>query len=58
MRIELRQHFDDDLLPLRAQHRIDGRQMCIEPNIHDAAAHRDDHAEVRCVGCVFHTFSR
>ena len=46
MRIALRQHFDDDLPFLaRAQHRIDRRQMPIEPHIHDAAAHRDDRAQ-------------
>ena len=47
-RIALRQHFDDDLFfRSRAQHRVDRRQMFIEPYIHDAAADRDDHAEVR-----------
>ena len=45
-RISLRQHFDDDLLfRSRAQHRVNRRQMLVEPDIHDAAAHRDDHAE-------------
>src|SRR5713101_5381839 len=37
----LRQHLDDDLLVRsRAQHRVDGRQMLIEPDIDDAAAPR------------------
>src|ERR1039458_8426985 len=42
----LRQHFDDDLLfRSREQHRINRRQMLVEPYVHDTAAHRDDHAE-------------
>ena len=48
MRILLRQHFDDDfLLRSREQYRVDRRQMFIESNVHDTAAHRDDHAEIR-----------
>ena len=47
-RIFLRQHFDDDLLfRSREQHRVNRRQMGVEPNVHDTAAHRDDYA-----GCV------
>ena len=30
----------------RTQHRVDRRQKPVEPHIHDAAAHRDDHAEI------------
>ncbi len=45
-RIELRQHFDDDLLfRSGTQDRINGRQMLIEPDIHDAAAHRGNRTE-------------
>ena len=54
MRVNLRQHFNDDL-PLRsgAQNRIDGRQMLIEPRVHDAAADRDHRAE----GLAIHSIS-
>ena len=55
MRIQLRQHFDDDLIFLaRPQQRVDRRQLRIEAHIHDAAAHRDDHAGIRCAGVVCH----
>ena len=58
MRIALRQHFDDDSpFRSRAQHRVDRRQMLIEPYIHDAAAHRDDRAEIRRAVCA-HVRSR
>ena len=45
-RIQLRQYLDDDL-PLIAstQHRVDRRQMLIEPYIHDTAADRNDRAQ-------------
>jgi hypothetical protein len=47
-RIALRQHFDDDLLlRSRSQHRVDRRQMPIEADIHNAAAHRDHGAGIR-----------
>jgi hypothetical protein len=47
MGIPLRERFDNDLLfRSRAQQRVDGRQMPIKPHIHDATAHRDDHADV------------
>src|ERR1035441_7410524 len=54
MLITLRLHLDDHA-PFRpsAQHRIDRRQMIIEPNIHHAAAHRDHHAEIRYSRFVF-----
>ena len=54
MRVNLRQHFNDDLL-LRsgAQNRIDGRQMLIEPCVHDAAADRDHRTE----GLAIHSIS-
>ena len=58
MRITLRQHFDDDLFfGPRAQHRVDRRQMLVEPYIHDAAAHRDDRAEVWNAGLTAHNFA-
>ena len=48
MRILLRQHFDDDfLLWSGEQHRVDRRQMHIEANVHNTAAHRDDDAHIR-----------
>jgi hypothetical protein len=47
MRILLRQNFDDDLLfRSREQHRVDGRQMLIEPNVNDTAAYGNDNAEI------------
>jgi hypothetical protein len=48
MRIALRQDLDDDL-PLFscAQHGVNRRQTLVEPNIHDAAADRDDGSDVR-----------
>ena len=46
MRVELRQNLDGDFPLLRVQQRVDGRQMCIESCIYDAAAYRDDHAEI------------
>ena len=52
MRVELSQHLDGDFPFLRVQQRVDGRQMLIEPYIHDAAAHRDHRAEVRRSGSV------
>ena len=54
MRVELSQNLDGNLALLRVQQRVDGRQMCIEPYIHDTAAHRDDHAEIRRTGFVAH----
>ena len=55
MRIQLRQHFDDDLLLLaRAQHRVDRWQLRIESYVHDTAAHGDDHAGIRCAGVACH----
>jgi hypothetical protein len=46
-RILLRQHFDDDLLfRSRKEHRVDGRQMLIEPNVNDTAAYGNDNAEI------------
>ena len=49
--ILLREHFDDDpFFRSREQDRIDGRQMSIEPDIHDAAAHRDDDTGIPCLG--------
>jgi hypothetical protein len=48
VRIALREHFDDDSpLISRPQHRVNRRQTPSESYIHDAAAHRDDHAMVR-----------
>jgi len=46
MRVELRQNLYGDFPFLRAQQRVDRRQMLIEPNINDTAAHRDDHAKI------------
>ena len=47
-RVTLGQHLDDDSTFIaRAKQRVDGRQVRIESNIDDAAAHRDDHAEIR-----------
>src|ERR1035438_6039205 len=54
MRVELSQHLDSNFPVLRVQQRIDGRQMCIEPNIYDTAAHRDHRAEVRRTGSLLH----
>lgn len=48
LRIASRQRFDDGLsFSSRAQHQMDRRQMRIEPDIHDAAAHGYDRAEIR-----------
>ena len=47
MRIALREHFDDDLpFPPRVQDRGNRRQTVLETHVDDAAAHRDDGAEV------------
>ncbi len=55
-RIQLRQHLDDDLLSApfsaRAQYRVNRRQVLIEPDIDDAAAHRDDDAGIRRTGAI------
>ena len=54
-RVALRQHFDDNLL-FRAsvQHRINRRQLPVEPHVHNAAAHRSDCAEICCAGLIVH----
>src|SRR5471030_2830747 len=59
MRIALREYLDDDLLfrPC-VKYGIDRRQSISEPDIHDATAHRDDRAEIRWAGFVFHVCSR
>ena len=55
MRIALRQHLDDDLpLISSVQHRVDRRQVLIEPYIHDAAADRNDHAEILGRSVIVH----
>jgi len=39
--------YDDLFFRSRTQRRMDWRQPCIEVDIHDAAAYRDDLAEIR-----------
>ena len=51
----LRQHFDDDVLVgTGTQYGIDGRQTPVEPDVHDAAPHRDHHARIRRTRSIVH----
>ena len=53
--IALRQHFDDDVLVgTGTQYGIDGRQTPVEPDVHDAAPHRDHHARIRRTRSIVH----
>ena len=46
--ILLGQHLDDDrFFRTCPQHRVDRRQVVIEPHIHDTAAYRDDNAKIQ-----------
>jgi len=46
--ISLGQHLDNDSsFVARPQQRVNWWQVRIEPYIHNAAAHRDHHAEIR-----------
>jgi hypothetical protein len=51
MRIELSQHLNGNCPVTRVQQRVDGRQVFIEPYIHDAATDRGHGSEV---GCFLH----
>ena len=53
VRIELGQHLDRDMFLLaRAQQRIDRRQVPIEADVHDTAAHRNDFTEIQSTGLI------
>ena len=46
LRIALRQHLDEDAAFVGLQQAVDGRQIRLEAHIDDAAAHRNDHAQI------------
>ena len=57
MGIAMYQHlYNDAPFAAGSQHRVDRRQVLVEPHIHDAAAHRDHHTGIRWICFVFHFY--